>query len=255
MGKARGVQQCCRLAQDTAHGQNAAGEHAVHAAGQHHRADGAPLAGAQTEGALAVGLGHGLQALLRSTHDGGQVHDDQGHGAGEKGFLHAQELAEEHLAHQAVDNGGDAGQRLGGVLDNGHYPLVGGILRQVHGGADAQGQHHQQRGQHRADGGDDIRQDADGAVQIAGLGAQQLPTQVGHALDEHIDDEKHRQRAGNGGAEEHQAPHGPTPDTAAGRELMFVHGHFSLLRLRKKLSAALMSMMNRNSTSAMENSA
>ena len=31
--------------------------------------------------------------------------------------------------------------------------------------------------------------------------------------------------------------------------------YFSLLRFRKKFSAALMSMMNKNSTSAMENSA
>ena len=53
----------------------------------------------------------------------------------------------------------------------------------------------------------------------------------------------------------HQALHRPAPGTAAGGKIVFIHSYRSLLRLRKKFSAALMSMMNRNSTSAMENSA
>ena len=48
-----------------------------------------------------------------------------------------------------------------------------------------------------------------------------------------------------------------TAPQALRRAVKFVlsMSYFSLLRFRKKFSAALMSMMNRNSTSAMENSA
>ena len=218
MGKAGGVQQRRCLAQYASYCQDAAGDDAVHAAGQHHRADGAPLPCAQSEGSLPVALGHGFQALLRGTHDGGQVHDDQRHGAGDQGFLHAQKLAEEHLPHQAVDDGGDAGQRLGGVFDDSHQLFVGGVLRQIHGGTHAQRQHHQQGGQHHADGADDIRQDADGVIQIAGLGAQQLPAQVRHALGQHVQDQEGRQRTGQRGADHHQrAHHGAPRPTAAGK--------------------------------------
>ena len=138
VGKASGEQQGGGLAQDTAHGQDAAGDDAVHAAGQHHRADDPPLACAQAEGAFPVALGHGLQALLGSAHDGGQVHDDQGQGAGQQGGLHIQELAEEQHTHQAIDDGGNAGEGLGGIFDDSDHLFAGGVLGQVDGSAHAQ---------------------------------------------------------------------------------------------------------------------
>ena len=108
VGEACRVQQGRCLAQNTAHRQDAAGDHAVHAAGQHHRADDPPLARAQTESALAVALGHGLQALLGGTQDGGQVHDHQRQGAGQQRRLHPQKLAEEHhIAYEERHKKGD----------------------------------------------------------------------------------------------------------------------------------------------------
>ena len=72
-----------RLADDAADGQDAAGDDAVHGVGQHDGADHVPLAGAQGQRALPVGLGHGLQALLGRADDGGQDHDDQRQAAGQ----------------------------------------------------------------------------------------------------------------------------------------------------------------------------
>ena len=123
--------------------------------------------------------------------------------------------------------------------------------------AHTQRQHEEQRGQHDVDGVEDVRQDADGVAEVAGRGAQQLPAQVRHALDQHI------ARSGTVPARRsarRTAPSGPASVALQTRrrveKFRIVHGSAPpYLRFRKKFSAALMSIMNRNSTSAMENSA
>src|SRR5699024_5675942 len=63
LGCAGGEQQGRALAHDTADGQDAAGDNAVDAAGQHDGADDVPFAGAQAQSALAVAHGNGLEGL------------------------------------------------------------------------------------------------------------------------------------------------------------------------------------------------
>ena len=64
MGKACGKQQRSRFTQNSAHGQDAAGDDTIHTTGQNHRANHSPLTGTQTESAFPVGLRNGLQAFL-----------------------------------------------------------------------------------------------------------------------------------------------------------------------------------------------
>ena len=198
-----------RLAHHTADGQDAAGDDAVHGGGEHHGADHVPLAGAQAQGCLPVGLGHRLQGLLCGADDGGDGGDDQRQGAGQQGCLQAQQLAEEQHAHQAEDDGRDAGQGLRCELDGGHQLLVFGVLRQVYGCTHAQGQDDDQRHHHDINGIGDVGQDADGIVDIAGLRAQKLPGDVGQAPDKDVPDDKDQQGAGQRGAEIQQEPEHP----------------------------------------------
>ena len=136
------IQQGGALPHDAADGQNTAGDDAVHRSRQHHRADHVPFAGTQRQRPLPVGLGDGLQALLRGADDGGQDHHHQRQAAGQNSRLKAQLLHEQHHAHQSEDDGGNTGQGLGGEFDDADQPPAGGILRQVDGGTHAQRQHH-----------------------------------------------------------------------------------------------------------------
>ena len=136
------IQQGGALPHDAADGQNTAGDDAVHRSRQHHRADHVPFAGTQRQRPLPVGLGDGLQALLRGADDGGQDHHHQRQAAGQNSRLKAQLLHEQHHAHQSEDDGGNARQCLGGELDDADQPPAGGVLRQVDGGAYTQRQHH-----------------------------------------------------------------------------------------------------------------
>ncbi len=126
-----GEQQRGALAYDAAYGQNAAGDDAVDAAGQHDGADDVPLASPQAQRTLAVALGHRFQGFLGGADDGGQVHDHQRQAAGQQAGLEAQRLAEHQHAHQTVEDAGDAGQRLVGELDHLDQTAVGGVFGQV----------------------------------------------------------------------------------------------------------------------------
>ena len=255
MGKARREQQRGRLAEDAADRQDAAGDDAVHAAGQHHGADDTPLARTEAERALAVALRHGFEALLRGAHDGRQVHDDERERAGQQRCFHVQKLAEKQHAYKAVDNGRDAGERLGRVLDGADEPAVRGVLGQVDGCAHAERQDDQQRGDHNIERVENVRQDADAVRQVARRGGQQRPRHVRQTLDEHVGDQKQHECSRDDGRRTHEDAHGEDIGPATAGNGFLFHLSPSLLRLRKKLSVALMSMMNKNSTSAMENSA
>ena len=64
----------------------------------------------------------------------------------------AQHFAEEQHAHQAEDDGGDAGEGLGGEFDGGHQLLVLGVLRKVYRRPHPQGQGDEQGAYHQVDG-------------------------------------------------------------------------------------------------------
>ena len=133
-----GEEQGRALTHDTAHGQDAAGDDAVDAAGQHDGADDVPLARAEAQSALPVALRHRFEGLLRGTDDGGQVHDHQRQAAGEQAGLKAHCLGEDQHTHEAVDDAGDARKRLIRELDDLNELPVGGVLREVNCRAHAQ---------------------------------------------------------------------------------------------------------------------
>ena len=247
MGKSGGEQQRGRLTQNAADGKDAAGDDSVHAVGKHHRADDPPLSRAQTERALPVALGHGFQAFLRVAHDGGQIHDDKGQRASQQGSAHI--VGKQKHTHKAVDDGGNTGEGLGGVLNDRDDLFIVGVLRQVDRRANAKGKHQNQGVDDDVQGIEDVRQNADAVGKVAGLGAEQLPCDVGNTLRQNVDHEKQGQSGGQRGGKIHPAPNRPE------KQLSFFGNHFALSPFRKKFRAALMSMMNRNSTSAMENSA
>ena len=214
-----------------------------------------PLAGTQAQCAFPIGLGNGLEALLGGADDGGQDHDDQRQTAGQDARSQAQLLDEEQHAHQAEDDGGDARQRLGGKLNDLHHLAVGGVLRQIDGGANAQGQHDDHGHHDDIDGVEDVGQDADGILDIAGLRGQQLPGDVAKTTIEDIADEENQQRAGDAGADPQQDPQAAVIDPAPGRKGMFHGAQSSFFFLMNTSSSTLMSMMNKNSTRPMEYSA
>ena len=97
-----------------------------------------PLARAQTHGTLTVALGHRFQGFLGGADDGGQVHDYQRQAAGEQAGLKAHCLGEDQHTHEAVDDAGDARQRLICELDDLNELPVGGVLCEVNCRAHAQ---------------------------------------------------------------------------------------------------------------------
>ena len=107
---------------------------------------------------------------------------------------------------------------------------VGGVLRQVDGGTHPQGQHNHHGQQHDIEGVEDVGQDADGIVDIAGLGGQQLPGDEGDAPVEDIADDQHQQGAGEEAAKVQQRPQAPVIEPApAERGYGDLHGGQLLL--------------------------
>ena len=123
---------------------------------------------------------------------------------------------EEEHAHQAEDDGGDAGEGLGGKLDDGHHLAVAGVLRQVDGRAHAQGQDDDHGQENDIEGVEDVGQDADGVVDVAGLGGQQGPADVAQAPVKDIADEEDQQRAGDPRAQIQQPTQGAVIRLTAG---------------------------------------
>ena len=92
-----------------------------------------------------------------------------------------------------------------------------GVLRQVDGGAHPQGQDHRQGHQDDVQGVEDVGQNADGVVDIAALGGEQAPADVGKAAIENIADEEDQQGAGDAGAQIQQKLHPMVIGSAGGR--------------------------------------
>ena len=253
MGEARCKQQRRRFTQNAPHRQDAAGDDAARTSGQHHRADDPPLSGPQAKGPLAVALGHSSQALLGRSHDGGQVHDNQRQRTRQqRGSQHA---GKHQHPHKAVDDGRDAGEGFRRVLDDRHQTLICGVLGQIDRRPCPQRQDDQQGGKDDVDGVQNVRQDTDGVRQVAGFGGQQLPGQVGEARSQHIAYEEQRQSAHQQHRQGAQQPHYTDIGPPGWGDWSVQHNQPSFCPLRKKFNTALISMMNRNSTRAMENSA
>ena len=148
-------------------------------------------------------------------------------------------------AHEAVDDRRDAGECLGRVFDDADDAAVRRVLRQVDGSSHAERQHDQQRCDDDVERVEQVRQDADAVGEVARRGGQQRPRHVRQPLDEHIDDQKQHERRRDHSRRAHEDAHGEDVGSAAAGNGFLFHPLPSLLRLRKKLSVALMSMMNK----------
>ena len=230
--RACGIDQRGGLADDAARGQNDAGQNAGHGGRQHNREHRAQLARAQTKAALAVRVGHCDQRLLRRAHDDGQNHDGQRERTGDHRIAPVQLGDEEQHTEQAVDDGRDALQRLGGDahgLDQ--LAAAVGVLDQPDGRKDAQRRRDRQREgrhQHRVDERGRQR-DVLGVI----LPGEQLGLQIGDAHDQNVADEEHQHRGGQQGGNAHKPAQrgglhtgGAAVAAAGGQELMrFCVGH------------------------------
>ena len=74
---------------------------------------------------------------------------------------------------------------------------VFGILGQVDGCTNSQRKHHDHRQKDDVQGVQNIRQDADGVIAVAALGAQKLPADAACAAVKDIANQKDQQRTGN----------------------------------------------------------
>ena len=144
--RAGGVDQRSGLTHDAARGQDNAGQDARHGAGQYDGKHGAQLARTQAEAALAVRIRHGDERFLGGAHDDGQHHNGQREGTGDQRVAPVQLGDEEQHAEQAVHDGRDALQGLGGQADQTHQLAAAvGVLHQPDGGKDAQRRSNDQR--------------------------------------------------------------------------------------------------------------
>ena len=104
-----------RFANNAAHTQNHGGEDALGSGRQYDFQNGPQFSGAQPEAALPIEVRHRLDGLLRGSDDGGQHHDGYSKHAAENRVAQIQHGAEEDGAEQAVDDGGNSRQCLGGT--------------------------------------------------------------------------------------------------------------------------------------------
>ena len=202
--RAGGVDQRSGLAHDAARGQDNARQDAGHGAGQYDGKHGAQLARTQAEAALAVGVRHGDERFLGGAHDDGQHHNGQREGTGDQRVAPVQLGDEEQHAEQAVHDGRDALQGLGGQADQTHQLAAAvGVLHQPDGGKDAQRRSNDQR-----EGGHQQRIDEGGhqrnilAVIFPG---EEGGFEVGDAVDQDVSDEEQQHSGGQGSSQPHQA--------------------------------------------------
>ena len=95
-----------------------------------------------------------------------------------------------------------------------------------------------------------VGQDADGIADIAGLGADKLPAEIGNAPVEDITDQSHQKRHCEQGGGIYRSPDGVVPEFS-----LFFKGHCQRSFLMTTFRNTLIIIMNRNSTRPMENSA
>ena len=192
---AGGEQQGRHLAHATAEGQNNAAQDAGHRRGQHAAGHRAQPPGTEAEAALAVGIGHRHERLLGGAHDDRQHHDGQSAGAGQQREAPAASRHEEQHAEQAVDDGGNALQRLGGHAHQAHKAAAAaGVLHQVDSRTNAHG-HRQRQSQQRHD---DRRGERRQKRHVLGgvFPLEQIGSKRGHAS--HQDVAHHEQQHGGG---------------------------------------------------------
>ena len=203
--RAGGVDQRGSLAHDAARGEDNTGQNAGHGAGQHDGEHCAQLARAEAEAALAVGVGHGDERFLCRAHDDGQYHDGQRECTGDHAVAPVQLGDEEQHTEQAIDDGRDALQRLGGdAHDLDQLAAAAGVLDQPDGGKDAQ-----RRGDKQREGGHQHGIDERGRQRdILGviLPCEKLGLEVGDAHDEDVADQEHQHGSRQEGGDPHQPP-------------------------------------------------
>src|SRR5699024_10324555 len=124
-------------------------------------------------------------------------------------------LGKDQHAHQGVDDGGDADQGLGGELDGGHQLVVGGVLRQVDGGAHAQGQHHDEGGNDDINGIHNGGADALDITDHALLRGQELRGEVGQSPVQDIAQQENEQGHHDGGGDIDEGAHARVVGPAA----------------------------------------
>ena len=205
MGKACGKEQRSGFAQNTTYRQDTSGDDTIHAAGKDNSTDNTPLTGAQTKCAFTVGLRNGFQALLRSTHDGRQIHNYQRQRTCHQASSHA--VGEQQHTNQTIDDGGDAGKGFCSIFDDTNHFFVGCVLGHINSRTHPQRQNDEQGCQHDIDCVQNVRQDTDALGQIAGLGGEQFQSNVGNTLSQHIDQQEQNQRSRQTNGQQHQCFH------------------------------------------------
>ena len=108
--------------------------------------------------------------------------------------------AKTSIPTKAVDDAGDARQRLVGEFDHRDQAAVGGVFGQVDRRPHPQRQHDEQGEQDDVQGVQDGGQDAVGALEHAGGGGQELPADVGDAPHQHHPDDARHQSHDEDGA-------------------------------------------------------
>ncbi len=219
--EARGVEQRRAFAHDAPDRQDAAGHDAVHGVGQHNGAHHAPLACAERQRTLAVGRRHGLQALLRRAHDGGQDHHDERQAACEHTRLQIHLLHKKEHTDEAEDDGRDAREGFGRKFDELDDPAVRGVLREIDGGAHAERQDDGHGKENDVERIEDVRQDADGVLDVAACAGEEIPRYAGEAAIEDEADEEKEQRAGQAGTQPDKRAHRQVIRAAARRKVPF----------------------------------
>ena len=226
--RARRKEQRRRFAENAADRQNTAGHNAVHAAWQHHRANGAPFARPQAKSPLAVALRHGFETLLRGAHDGRQVHDRQRQRARKQ---RRAIFAEDQHTDQAVDDRGDTRKRFRRIFDGGDKLFIRGVFVQIDRRAHAERQHDQKRCNDDIKRAQNVRQDADAVGKIAWRGGEHLPCDVWNTIAQYISNHKQNERTSQYCRGSHERMHQDNIGPAAGRSTGFEHSVSLLVAL------------------------
>ena len=201
------------LADGAAHAQHDAGHDAGDGSGNDNAEHRALVIGTQRQRTLVVLLGHGIECALRNGDDGGQDHDAQQHGSGQKRQAAARHIVankrhDHHQAEEAVDNRRDTRQELYARLEE-RRDLAAGEPRQEDGAQKPRRNADQDGAGGHVDAAHDHREDA---VDIVGGTPRSAEKKLGkadlrdgrHAVREEKDaDESHREdRYPRGGHEQ-----------------------------------------------------
>lgn len=121
-------------------------------------------------------------------------------------FLHEKEHTDE-----AEDDGRDAGERLGRKFNELDDPAVRGVLREIDGGSHAERQDDGHGKENDVERIKDVRQDADGVLDVAACAGEEVPRHAASAAIKDIADEEDEQRAGEQRTQPNERAHGRDP--------------------------------------------